>query len=76
MRSIAVGDVRVRDLFVGVGDFFTVLSTAAGAEVDGIIGHNFLSLFRVTIDYPGSTLGLLPIASSVALEDEVRCQPA
>ena len=62
--SLAVGDARVRDHAIGAGEFLNMLSTALGARLDGIIGHNFLNQFKVTIDYPRSALHLLPAGSS------------
>jgi hypothetical protein len=43
--------------------FLDMLSTAVGAKLDGIIGYNFLNLFRVTIDYPRTTLNFAPPSS-------------
>jgi hypothetical protein len=62
--SLAVGDAGVRDHAIGAGEFLNMLSTAMGARLDGIIGHNFLNQFKVTIDYPRSTLQLMPAGSS------------
>jgi hypothetical protein len=41
---------------MAVADFFESLSTAVGAQIDGVLGHNFLSRFKVVIDYPGQTI--------------------
>lgn len=60
LNSIRVGDVTVRDHLVVVGDFLGAISKAVGAELDGIIGNNFLSEFRVTLDFVGQRLGLEP----------------
>lgn len=62
VRSLAAGNVAVRDHAIGVGEFLNMLSTAVGAKLDGILGYNFLNQFRVTINYPRSTLSLVPAA--------------
>jgi len=62
VRSLSLGDACVRDLAVGVGEFLNMLSAAIGARLDGILGHNFLSQFQVTIDYPRALLELAPAA--------------
>lgn len=59
-NSLAVGNAVVRDHAIGVGEFLTMLSASIGAPLDGIVGHNFLNQFRVTIDYPRSVLELVP----------------
>ena len=43
---------------VVVADFFTMLSAAVGAKLDGIVGYNFLRNYKVVIDYLGETLTL------------------
>jgi hypothetical protein len=62
LTSLAVGGASVRDHAIAVGDFLPAIGTAAGAELDGIIGYNFLREFQVTIDYPRARLELLPAA--------------
>lgn len=62
VSSLAVGDAGVRDHAIGAGEFLSALSKAVGAKLDGIIGYNFLNQFRVTINYPQSTLELVPAA--------------
>jgi hypothetical protein len=52
VESLSVSGVVVRDHDVVVGGFIDAISEAAGTKLDGIIGHNFLSQFRVTVDYP------------------------
>ena len=63
LGSLSVGNVAVRDHAIGVGEFLNMLSMAIGAKLDGIIGYNFLNQFQVTINYPRSTLELVPAAS-------------
>ena len=58
LDSLSIGAVAVRDHDIGVAEFLTMLSTAIGRKLDGIIGYNFLNQFRVTIDYPQQMLGL------------------
>ncbi len=58
LPSFQLGDARVDDLPVVVADFFTALSTILGVKLDGIVGYNFLSKFKVALDYPNETFGL------------------
>ena len=58
LESFQVGRARIDDLVVVVADFFSMLSQAVGARLDGIVGYNFLRNFRVVIDYPGEKLRL------------------
>lgn len=60
VRSVTVGKAIVYNLSVGMGMFLSMLSTAVGAPLDGILGYNFLNRFRVKIDYPRRTLELVP----------------
>lgn len=59
LQSFQVGGAKIDNMDVVVADFFTTLSAAVGAKLDGIIGHNFLRNYKVVIDYPGETLTLL-----------------
>lgn len=67
LGSLAVGDAAVSDHLVGTGEFLSALSKAVGAELDGIIGYGFLNQFSVTMNYPGSTLELVPAASTIEI---------
>ncbi|PYK45717.1 MAG: hypothetical protein DME46_03475 [Verrucomicrobia bacterium] len=58
LKSFQIGGARIDDLVVVVADFFSVLSQAVGARLDGIVGYNFLRNFRVVIDYPGEKFRL------------------
>ena len=58
LQSFQLGGVKIEDMAVVVADFFTVLSLAVGAKLEGIIGYNFLRNYKVVIDYPGETLTL------------------
>jgi predicted aspartyl protease len=58
LASLGVGAASRRFLDVAVADFLAPLSTAIGEKVEGILGYNFLSGFRVTIDYPAGRLRL------------------
>ena len=60
VSSLAVGDAAVRDHAIGAGEFLSMLSKAVGTELDGIIGYDFPNQFKVTINYPQSTLDLVP----------------
>jgi predicted aspartyl protease len=59
LKSFQVGGVKIDNMAVVVADFFAMLSAAVGANLDGIVGYNFLRNYRVVIDYPGETLTLI-----------------
>jgi predicted aspartyl protease len=61
VNSLAVGHATVRDHAIGAGEFLNMLSTALGTQLDGIVGYNFLREFRIILDCPCSTLGLVPV---------------
>jgi predicted aspartyl protease len=48
--SLAVGEVKLEDVDVGIVDLSDIGRTI-GAKIDGDIGCNFLKHFRLTIDY-------------------------
>ncbi|HEV2842545.1 MAG TPA: retropepsin-like aspartic protease, partial [Chthoniobacterales bacterium] len=58
LPSFQVGGARIDHLAVIVADFFAMLSKAAGAQLDGIVGYNFLRHYKVALDYPNETLSL------------------
>ena len=58
VKSIRVGRSERREVDVIVGDFLTMLSQAAGAKLDGIVGYNFLRNYKVVIDYPNELFRL------------------
>jgi predicted aspartyl protease len=58
LPSFAIGRAKVDNMAVVVADFFTVLSQAVGAKLDGIVGYNFLRNYKVVIDYPNEILRL------------------
>ena len=58
LPSFAIGGAKVDNMAVVVADFFTVLSQAVGAKLDGIVGYNFLRNYKVVIDYPNEILRL------------------
>ena len=58
LQSFQVGGARIDNMAVVVADFFKMLNAAVGAELDGIVGYNFLRNYKVVIDYPGETLTL------------------
>ncbi|HZR77803.1 MAG TPA: retroviral-like aspartic protease family protein [Chthoniobacterales bacterium] len=58
LESFQLGGVRIDGVDVVVADFFTMLSAAVGAKLDGIVGYNFLRNYKVVIDYPGESLTL------------------
>jgi predicted aspartyl protease len=58
LQSFQLGGAKIDNMAVVVADFFTMLSAAIGAKLDGIVGYNFLRSYKVVIDYPGETLTL------------------
>lgn len=56
--SFQIGEVIVTDLEVMSVGFLDMMSAVIGTPLDGIVGHNFLKRFAVTIDYPRSGLRL------------------
>lgn len=58
LQSFQLGGAKVDNMAVVVADFFAMLSSAIGANLDGIVGYNFLRNYKVVIDYPGETLTL------------------
>ena len=65
VSSLAVGDVTVPDLTVAAIDL-SGINEKIGTEVAGILGYDFLSRFRVTIDYREKTLTLMPYSQRAA----------
>ena len=58
LQSFQLGGAKIDNMAVVVADFFTMLNAAIGANLDGIVGYNFLCNYKVVIDYPGETLTL------------------
>jgi predicted aspartyl protease len=56
--SVTLAGRTFRDFQFTVGDFLGALSTAAGAEIDGVLGANAFRGLVLTIDYPGRRLAL------------------
>jgi predicted aspartyl protease len=57
--SLTVGEAALQDVAVMVSDSLADLGGVVGTPLDGILGYNFLRHFRVTLDYPVSTLWLM-----------------
>jgi predicted aspartyl protease len=57
--SVSLGEAVVQRHIVIIGAFMEAISAAAGTKLYGIIGHNFLNQFQVTIDYPQNRLTLV-----------------
>ena len=57
--SLSIGEASLSNVTVIIADIFSGLSKAVGAKFDGILGFNFLSRFKIEIDYPNERLGLL-----------------
>jgi predicted aspartyl protease len=51
VKALAIGETRIESLKVGIMDL-SGISKAIDTDIDGIVGYNFLSRFRVAIDYP------------------------
>jgi predicted aspartyl protease len=58
VRSMAVGAALQEDVAVVRAGFLEMLSRVTGAQLDGILGYNFLRHYTVTIDYPRAALRL------------------
>jgi predicted aspartyl protease len=58
VRLMAVGDAVQKDVSVLAAGFLEMLSKVTGAQLDGILGYNFLREYTVTIDYPNAVLRL------------------
>jgi predicted aspartyl protease len=56
--SLSVGEASLSNVIVIVADIFSALSQAVGTKFDGILGFNFLSKFKIEIDYPNERLRL------------------
>lgn len=57
LESLSIGDQQGAPLEAAIMDL-KPLRMRIGAEIDGIIGHNFLREFRVSVDYPRGRLEL------------------
>ena len=60
VRSLRVGSNTAYEVDIAVTGALDVVSTALGQKLDGILGYNFLRLYRVLIDFPNATLHLRP----------------
>jgi len=56
LPSLQVGTAIQRDLTVVVADFLDSLSKEMEIQVDGVLGQNFWSNYKLTIDYPNKRL--------------------
>jgi predicted aspartyl protease len=55
VKTLAIGETQLAGLKVGIMDL-TGISKAIETDIDGIVGYNFLSKFRISIDYPKQTV--------------------
>jgi predicted aspartyl protease len=62
--SLAVGELRMEDVDLGVVDLAQVAQTI-GSKIDGDLGYNFLKNFRLIIDYD---------ACEIRFEDPLRVE--
>lgn len=58
LNSLEVGVAEANNLSVLVADFLAMLSQHVGAQLDGVLGHNFLKNYELVIDYPNGRLEL------------------
>jgi predicted aspartyl protease len=58
LKSFQVGGAKIDNMAVVVADFFEMLSNAVGTNLDGIVGYNFLSHYKVVFDYPNELVSL------------------
>jgi len=54
--TVSIGTVSRAKQNVAVADVLGPVQAAAGAPLDGVLGADFLSSGRITIDYPGKRL--------------------
>jgi predicted aspartyl protease len=50
-KTVKLGDAVQHDVHCVVVDFFSALNAQGGTHIDGILGYNFWSKYRLTIDY-------------------------
>jgi predicted aspartyl protease len=60
VRSLRVGSNTATGVAVAVTGALDVISAALGRRLDGILGYNFLSLYRVVIDFPKAQVQFRP----------------
>ncbi len=58
LQELGLGPLRMENLKVFVADL-SAIAGKVGAEIDGILGYDFLHHWRVLIDYPGQTVTFL-----------------
>ncbi len=58
LESLRIGEIEIKDLQAAIMDL-TNLKQILG-DLDGVIGYNFLSQFRVMIDYPQRVISFEP----------------
>lgn len=63
VRSLAVGGMEAHDLNCLVMDL-AGLRERIGHRIDGILGYDFLSRFRVIIDYAARVITLVPTGTA------------
>ena len=56
LKSLSIGEASLSKVTVIVADIFSALSQAVGTKFDGVLGFNFLSKFKIEIDYPNESL--------------------
>ena len=71
LKSVTVGDARVENLTCIVSDV-SALAEKLGGNIDGVLGYDFLSKFRLTIDYAARKLTLEPYAAAPAAAPRIE----
>lgn len=58
--SVKLGSVHRALKFVSISEAMDPIGAAAGTSIDGILGTDFFSCCRLTVDYPNQSLWLTP----------------
>lgn len=73
LKSVTVGDARVDNLTCIVSDV-SGIAEKLGGNISGVLGYDFLSRFRITIDYVARRLTLDPYDRSPATAPRIEGQ--
>lgn len=71
LKSVTVGDARVENLTSIVSDV-SPIAEKLGGNIDGVLGYDFLSRFRLSIDYAARMLTLDPYATAPAAAPRIE----
>ena len=56
IKTLSIGKKKVENVLAVTSDIFKTLGKMVSTEIHGILGYNFLSEFRIIVDYPDSIL--------------------